>query len=343
MFKKQFSWPLFLIFFVLVLGTSYGDEEEKESPRKVLSHAIKKGDLLQVQSLIESKTVGIEELRERDRKGLTPLVEAAGKGQFSIIKYLIEKGASIEGVAGKRSTPLTRLIKKASSKLPSTQLMEIIRYLVDAGVDVNSAGENEYTPLMLACKYTRGVELVEMLLDLGALADVQAADKNTAFLLCIRNTNVKAFRLLLKRGANTSTIFNGVTPLGIAAAEGKIVMAKLIIEEMKADVNKYDPAGGTPIFWAAMFGQESMVSFLAEKGADINARTINPIDVEKQPKNNYSLSLTKTYVTFPKNSTPLTFAKWAGSISTINLICDLGGIEPEQIELKEWTKSLWGL
>lgn len=333
MYKKRFFWHLFLVFFLLIAEKSYADAEK---PRETLTQAIKQGDLPKVQSIIDSKIVGIEEVPERDYKGITPLVEAASCGQFAIIKYLIEKGASVEGLSKQKSTPLTKLIEEGSSKLSCQQLIEIVRFLIDSGADVNSKGENGYTPLMSTCKHTRCIDLMEMLIDLGALIDFQSYDGDTALFLSIRNTNVKAFRLLVKRNANTSINCKGLSPLGVAASEGDIVMARLIIDELKADVNKYDEIGGTPIFWAALFGHSSMISFLAEKGANINAKTLKEIDVEKKPKDRW-ITIKKTYVTFPKNCTPLTFAKWSESTPAINLICDLGGIEFKQFELKEWT------
>lgn len=408
MFKKRFSWNLLLIFFVLVGSVIYGAEE---TPRKKLSQAISKGDLLQVQSLIESKAVGHNDVPEYDYEGVTPLVEAAANAQMPIMKYLLEQGSSIEGLGEKKSTPLTRLIEKAASKLSSEQMIEMVRFLIEAGADVNGPGKDGYTPLMNACKYTRHVELMKLLLDLGAQINAKASDKstsltllienagpkwsceqmiemvrffieaganinspgkggytplmnvckytrciqlmellldagamindkaddgNTPFILSIRSGSVKAFQFLIERGADTSVSCKGLSPLGVAAFEGHVVMAQLIIDELKADVNKYDDLGGTPVCWAAVSGEASMISFLVEQGADINAKTKNAVDVEK-PKPRDFLQLGKTYVTFPKNSTALNFANWTGLLPTINLISDLGGIEFEHFELKETT------
>jgi ankyrin repeat protein len=338
MLKKRLSWNLFLLFFVLITSTTYGAEV---TPRKKLSEAISKGDLPEVQSLLESKTVGLEEVSEYDYEGITPLVEAAKSIQFQIMKYLLEQGSSVEGLAGKKSTPLTQLIEKGGTKLTCQKLLEMVRFLIDAGADVNTPGKGGYTPLMNACKYTRCQELMEVLLDLGAQIDAKADDQNTAFFLSIRSGNIKAFKSLLKRGASTSMTSNGFSPLGVAALEGQIVMAKLIVEELKADVNKYDTLGATPICWAALAGQDAMILFLTEHGADINAKTKNAIDIEKPDKGLY-LRLGKTYVTFPKNSSPLNFAKWHNYISTINLISDLGGVEYQELDYKEWTDFSYG-
>lgn len=340
---KQKVFHLFLVFWLLVAGKSFADAE---TPRQALTRAIKSGDLLQVQSFIESKKVAIDEVPEKTWKGTTPLVEAAASAQFEIIKYLLEKGASIDGISGNYDTPLMKLIQEGSLKLTCQQLIEMVSFFINSGAKVNRLGEGKYTPLMNACKYTQCTQLVEMLLDLGAKIDAQSSDENTAFLLCIRNTNIPAFRLLLKRGANTSLTCNRSTPLGIAAEEGNIVMARILIDELKADVNEQDEIGSTPMIWAALNRQISMIAFLAEKGADINAKTpcaiqiIKPQDREDRWP---TLSLSRTVVIFPKNSTPLTFAKWSASISksisAVNLICELGGIEFPHAELKEETQS----
>ena len=88
MFNKHFS--IFLLLFVFLSSITY--TAEPQTPRKAFSEALKKGDLSQIQSMIESSAVGIEEIPENDFTGSTPLVEAAGFAQVPIMKYLIEKG-----------------------------------------------------------------------------------------------------------------------------------------------------------------------------------------------------------------------------------------------------------
>ncbi len=328
MFLKRICNWLSICFFVF----SACLHAAEDTPRKILSRSIEAGDLVKVQSLIESFAVGIDELSE-DYDPKSPLIEAACKAKISIIKYLIEKGACIEGASEKGYSPLVKFIE-AGTRVSFQQLSETVRLLLDSGADVNGAGKDGYTPLMAACQHTRCLELIEMLLDAGAFIDARAKDENTAYLLSLRNNNVKAYRLLVSRRANTNMTWKGLRPLSVLAWEGNLVMAKMLIEETGANINTYDANGATPLICAAIGGQSAMVQFFVERGADINARTTSPIDVEV-PKNGFSIF--KTYVSFPKGSTALNFAKTMGKNAMANLITDLGGILYKEVEYKEET------
>ena len=193
---------------------------------------------------------------------------------------------------------------------------------------------------MRVCQFTRCTDLINEFISLGARIDVRSSDENTPLILCIRNSNVNGFRLLLKHGANIMLSCKGLSPLGVAASSGNVAMAKILIDELRFDVNAYDPVGGTPIFWAAMNGHDAMVTFLVQMGANINAMTRETIHVEK-PREGFLLTVNKTYYVFPSSSTPLTFAKFFKHYSTINTIADLGGIAPAHIVVNEEVEPLF--
>lgn len=109
-----------------------------------------------------------------------------------------------------------------------------VKRLLDAGANPNSSTtgmygftnrlEGFYTPLHKACQ-NDSVEIVEMLLDAGAIIDYQDDCGRTplhfAVKRAIRTRNFDIIRLLLKRGADTSIKNNlGDTPAGLAIREG---------------------------------------------------------------------------------------------------------------------------
>lgn len=324
MHQKRSIRYLFVCF--LAFGAClYGSDD---TPRKALTKAIETGNLSKVQSLIDSFAVGIDDLSE-DYDPKSPLIEAASKANIPIVRYLVERGACIEGASEKRYSPLAKFIE-AGARVSFQQLIETVRLLIDSGADVNaSSGKDDYTPLMAACQHTRCTELIEMLLDMGAFIDARAKDENTPYLLALRNNNLKAYRLLVSRGANTNATWRGLRPLSMLAWEGNIPMAKMLIEETGANINARDVSGMTPLICAAMGGQTAMVQFLAERGADINAKTTGPIDLEV-PRN--MLDIFKRVVAFPKGCTALNFAKTMGNNAMVNLIADLGGILHHEVE-----------
>ncbi|KAH8588560.1 ankyrin repeat-containing domain protein [Bisporella sp. PMI_857] len=57
------------------------------------------------------------------------------------------------------------------------------------------------------------------------------------------------------------------TPLFWAALRGQNVVMKLLLDTGKADVNSRDALGDTPLFWATKTGQSASVTLLLENGA----------------------------------------------------------------------------
>lgn len=109
-----------------------------------------------------------------------------------------------------------------------------VKRLLDAGANPNSTitgvygvisrFDSFYTPLHRACQ-NDSVEIVEMLLDAGAIIDYQDDCGRTplhfAVMHAFSTRDFDIIRLLLKRGANTSIKNDlGDTPAGLALREG---------------------------------------------------------------------------------------------------------------------------
>ncbi|MFA6118315.1 MAG: ankyrin repeat domain-containing protein [Parachlamydiales bacterium] len=326
MFQKKFKFLsiLFLVF------SSYLCAEEN-TPRKNLSSAIEKGDLAKVQSFIESAVVGIDELSD-NFDPQSPLLEAVSKSKISIIKYLIEKGACVNGISQKNYSSLEKFIE-SSRMLSNKQLIETIVFMIDHGVDINGCGDDGYTPLMAACKHTRSIELLDLLLDKGAFMDAESKDEETAYLVSIRNNNLNAYRLLINRGANVNVTYKGMNILSLLAWDGNIFMMKIILDETDANVNGYNPNGTTPLICAVLGSKSAMIQFLIDRGANINALTTKVIDVEINK--NQIFKFGRTYVAFPKRCTALNFASTLGLVPIANLLIERGGIIYQDVEYKE--------
>jgi ankyrin repeat protein len=314
------------------------DTESVVKPRKSLTQAIGKGDLLTVKSLIESGAVDINEMSHVDyswQDRFPPLIEAACEAQCSIMKYLIEKDASLESRSEKNSTLLNEFIKAGSSKLTNRQLLEMIKFLLGSGASVNLPGAGGYTPLMTACKHTKDAALIKVLLNLKPLIDVQAENDDTALLLALLNNNLEAVELLIEHNASLHTTHKGCTLLGVLSSRGNIFMAKYFLQKTKVNIDEYDAHGVTALILACCEGQNPMISFLAENGADINAQTIQETKIELPNKG--GMILPKTYAIFPKGSTSLTFAKEFGRNPTIALLSELGGKELKEVKVEKYS------
>ncbi|KAF9606001.1 hypothetical protein IFM89_021327 [Coptis chinensis] len=65
---------------------------------------------------------------------------------------------------------------------------------------------------------------------------------------------------------------NGINALHFAAAEGKFIICKYLIDELEIDVDIKDPKGATPLLHASLGGFLSTAVYLLLKGADPNVR-----------------------------------------------------------------------
>jgi ankyrin repeat protein len=96
-------------------------------------------------------------------------------------------------------------------------------------------------------------------------------DGATPLHIAARNGQLYVAQLLIERGAkvNQAEATYGTTPLWIAAQEGQLDVAQLLIEN-GADVNIAHMDGKTPLYVAAENRQLPLVQLLLDRGADVN-------------------------------------------------------------------------
>ncbi|CAH1796499.1 unnamed protein product [Owenia fusiformis] len=93
-------------------------------------------------------------------------------------------------------------------------------------------------------------------------------------------TDITDYLLTFKTGVNDGhtvedstnqpAVFDGVTPLWLAAMSGKYQMLKSMLEN-EADVNQTTSLGESPLFESCFEGHLNIAKHLVEKGADVNA------------------------------------------------------------------------
>jgi ankyrin repeat protein len=84
----------------------------------------------------------------------------------------------------------------------------------------------------------------------------------------------KTTRLLLAAGANREARFQGKSPLGVAIEGRKVAVAKLLVDG-KARVDDVDGQGRTALHLAAVKGVNEIITYLLDRGMDINERSHN--------------------------------------------------------------------
>jgi ankyrin repeat protein len=97
---------------------------------------------------------------------------------------------------------------------------------------------------------------------------------NPMLIVSIREKSFKISDLLLSNKAIDVNLMNksGETPLMIAAIEGELSLVQTLIIKHKAEVNK---TGWTPLHYASSTGKLNVAEFLVANGAQVNALSPN--------------------------------------------------------------------
>ena len=181
------------------------------------------GDVDKVRELLDN---GVDINSQAPCSGGAPLDAAIGGGHMPLVRFLVERGADVNGVGYGDYTALM---------MAANQLcIEATQFLLDHGADPNLASPaTGETPLHAVCAKAFGEnanDVLDILLKAGA------------------NPNSKA-----KNGVATTTYYRdirvvGETPLHLAAAYGDHAMIKTLIDA-GADPALKDDRGDSPLTW----------------------------------------------------------------------------------------------
>ena len=232
--------------------------------------------------------------------GFSPLLFAARQGGLESAKRLLAAGANVNDTAPVGTSALVVATHSGHGTLAA--------YLLEKGANPN-AGDAGYTALHAAV--LRGdLELVKVLLFYGANPNTQLTRGTprrravrgvsedwvlshylvgaTPFWLAARFGEPSIMRVLAANGANAMFVRDGTTPLmavleannnrgrfgGGAPAdeESRALEAVKLTVELGGDVNAANAAGDTPLHGAASRGFNTVVEFLAQRGAKLDVK-----------------------------------------------------------------------
>lgn len=145
-----------------------------------------------------------------------------------------------------------------------------IEELVIKGIDVNSKGTSNATPLFWAMRNFKGFT---KLLELEADPNVIFDDGSSVIHWAVNHRDKRFLEKVLEYGGNPNLVAGQFkeTPLFKAAGpEGKSKAGILL--DAGADINAQDLSGDTPMMVAAGLGQFDLVYELLERGADFTIK-----------------------------------------------------------------------
>jgi ankyrin repeat protein len=163
-----------------------------------------------------------------ERKMLTPLMSAAGKGDLPTVEKLLGERADVNAADADGYTALHYAVHCGDVK--------VVRALLAAGADVNARTKNNVTPLINSINMACGKpEISLVLIESGADVNVADSQGNTALWIATTESSPSVIEALLRKGADPnvqskSLGFVGDTPLHMAAANGLVRPLTLLLE-----------------------------------------------------------------------------------------------------------------
>lgn len=194
------------------------DEEagDKYAPPPDLLDAAGTGDVSRVKALLNKGT----DVNETNESGATALMWAAGRGDNEIVEVLLAKGADVNA---KTRVGLTALL--FASNQGHTQTVKV---LLNAGADVNAGAEEGHTAL-LAAALTGHTEIVKLLLNAGADVNARAEGGDTALTWASLKGHTGTVKVLLNNGADVhARTESGSTALTLASEKGHTEIVQLL-------------------------------------------------------------------------------------------------------------------
>lgn len=146
--------------------------------------------------------------------------------------------------------------------------IEIVKALLKSVPDIANYGNTEnVTPLHIASALGR-LDVMQLLLDYGAMIDVQDFDGHTALHDAALATQPEAIKLLLTAGADAEILNDcNFTAFHFASYKGCLEVVEAL-HPFVSNINQVTVNGDSPLLLATLAGCEDIVLFLLENGAD---------------------------------------------------------------------------
>jgi ankyrin repeat protein len=235
-----------------------------------------------------------------DEAGFTALHHACVVGSCDAARLLLDGGADVNALTAAKETPLhiaaregnvamaKVLVKCGASPLPTLEngwaalnfacdssSSEMAEVLLRAGANPNIRTASGTFPLAQSIEKGGSDDLIRLLLDKGAVADMCKPDGMSALMLAASMGNVSLTRLMIRGGANVhlSVRDTGATALRLAIdASAPSEVIDLLLKAGATDACNLD--GTSPLMAAISNGREADALKMLEKGFSANAKSV---------------------------------------------------------------------
>ncbi|KAI9162805.1 Ankyrin repeat and KH domain-containing protein [Paramyrothecium foliicola] len=179
---------------------------------------------------------------------------------LEMMRLLLDKGADVNVQGGKYGSALQAVCSRRS--------VEGVQLLLDKGADTNTQGGRYGNVLQAACS-GGNFEITKILLEKGVEVNQQGGTFGTALQVASYRGHLDIVRLLLDKGADVNASGGRYDfALHGASHRGRLDIVQLLLDK-GADISAVSDRGWTAVNEAAYNGHKEVVEYLIEKGADI--------------------------------------------------------------------------
>jgi ankyrin repeat protein len=228
----------------------------------------------------ESDAAAEEEERKRQKLEVDEqarlsraLLDALLKGNASVVKSLVERGADLFFCTDSGVNALLLACKNEDYEAAE----EIVTYLIrKCKILMHASDNSQGSALHYAAKYS-SAKICEILIDNGCNVNGRTDTLSTPLMLCCERIDEEAWKvakLLIERGADVAEKSkNGNTALHCACIDGRDDVVQVLIDA-EADVNDPTKEGNNALLLAVhnRFFGEKIIPILMHAGADVTLK-----------------------------------------------------------------------
>jgi ankyrin repeat protein len=233
-------------------------------------------------------------------------VAAAGESEKASFSGEAALSQALAGVKAMLEDPGNRqkMLDEKLRQAVSTMKIDEIRRLVAMGANPNASDSYNWSPLTTAVVSHGDPEVINVLLALGAKADLKGTCNNTALHYAASYGRLEAAQILIAHHADfDAKACLGETPLVEAVANGRTELVAYLMS-LKADPNANDWQGKTPLMLALNIftlpqRDDILALILGDKRTDVNRRDNDGMTALKQTVKNSSVEMVKKLLQVP--------------------------------------------